>query len=55
MVISRVIIEVTPFRVLTTLLISYLLSPPLQVDSFGFRIGFQNRFIEDYFLKRQFV
>ena len=30
--ISRVIIGVTPFRVLTTLLIAYLLSPlPLQV------------------------
>ena len=32
MVISRVIIRVTPFRALTTLLITYLLSPlPLQV------------------------
>ena len=31
-VISRVIIGVTPFRVLTTLLITYILSPlPLQV------------------------
>ena len=36
MVISRVIIGVTPFRVLITLLITYLLSPlPLQV---GFRV-----------------
>ena len=33
MVISRVIIRVTPFRALITLLITYLLSPlPLQVD-----------------------
>ena len=33
MVISRVIIRVTPFRALTTLLITYLLSPlPLQVS-----------------------
>ena len=32
MVIGRVIIRVTPFRALTTLLITYLLSPlPLQV------------------------
>ena len=32
LVISRVIIRVTPFRALTTLLITYLLSPlPLQV------------------------
>ena len=34
MVVSRVIIKVTPFRALTTLLITYLLSPlPLQVGS----------------------
>ena len=34
MVISRVIIEVTPFRALITLLITYLLSPlPLQVQA----------------------
>ena len=33
MVISRVIIRVTPFRALITLLITYLLSPlPLQVE-----------------------
>ena len=33
MVISRVIIRVTPFRALNTLLITYLLSPlPLQVS-----------------------
>ena len=35
MVISRVIIRVTPFRALITLLITYLLSPlPLQVPGF---------------------
>ena len=35
LVISRVIIRVTPFRALITLLITYLLSPlPLQVDVF---------------------
>ena len=34
MVISRVIIRVTPFRALITLLITYLLSPlPLQVQN----------------------
>ena len=33
MVISRVILRVTPFRALITLLITYLVSPlPLQVD-----------------------
>ena len=38
--ISRVIIGVTPFRVLMTLLISYLLSPlPLQVYGLGFRVA----------------
>ena len=36
MVISRVIIRVTPFRALITLLITYLLSPlPLQVGVLG--------------------
>ena len=36
--ISRVIIGVTPFRVLTTLLMTYLLSPlPLQVHHLGGR------------------
>ena len=49
MVISRVIVRVTPFRALITLLVTYLLSPlPLQVGSrvlgiqaggiFGFRV-----------------
>ena len=37
LVIGRVIIRVTPFRALTTLLITYLLSPlPLQVVVFHF-------------------
>ena len=37
--ISRVIIGVTPFRVLITLLLTYLLSPlPLQVHSFTRRV-----------------
>ena len=36
LVIIRVIIRVTPFRALITLLITYLLSPlPLQVDFHG--------------------
>ena len=39
MVISRVIIRVTPFRARITLLITYLLSPlPLQVEGPGCRI-----------------
>ena len=41
MVISRVIIRVTPFRALITLLITYLLSPlPLQVGFEGEGLGF---------------
>ena len=40
MVISRVIIRVTPFRARITLLITYLLSPlPLQVDE-GFEANY---------------
>ena len=39
MVISRVIIRVTPFRVLITLLLTYLLSPlPLQVGLVSWRL-----------------
>ena len=41
MVISRVIIRVTSFRALITLLITYLLSPlPLQVEGFHARFSF---------------
>ena len=40
MVISKVIIRVTPFRALTTLLITYLLSPlPLQVEAQPYLFG----------------
>ena len=41
LVISRVIIRVTPFRALITLLITYLLSPlPLQVHGYMEPLGF---------------
>ena len=42
MVISRVIIRVTPFRARITLLITYLLSPlPLQVGFRDAAVGFR--------------
>ena len=47
--ISRVVIGLTPFRVLITLLITYLLSPlPLQVGSrvLGFGFGLHRRVIQ---------
>ena len=49
MVVSRVIIRVTPFRALITLLITYLLSPlPLQVKARAF--GFQDSGLQSLML-----
>ena len=59
MVISRVIIRVSPFRALITLLITYLLSPlPLQVlyghlGTRGFRVWVPGHNVQGWIAPRQ--